>query len=102
FEHCRFACARRNGDVIEAECERALGIERAAETHATVERKALAALEQQANHFQKVLVPADSDAVFVHPAAAGHTPLAQRLCQRLDVADRSEGSAFAVGSDTRK
>ena len=36
-------------DVIEAERERTLGVERAAEAHAAEEREAVAALEQQAH-----------------------------------------------------
>ena len=39
FEHRRLARAGRDGDVIEAERERALGVERAAEAHAAEQRE---------------------------------------------------------------
>jgi len=45
--------------VIEAEIEGAVNGEGAAEAHAAVHGKSIAPFEEQADHFQEVLVPAD-------------------------------------------
>jgi hypothetical protein len=92
---------RGDRDVIEAHGERALGVEGAAEAHAAVERKAVAALEQQANHLEEVLVPAHGDAVLGDAAESRHHAIVQRFGERRCIADRLEGDALAGHRDPR-
>ncbi len=86
--------ARGERDVIEAQRERVLGVERAAEAHAAVQREAVAPLEQQPDHLEEVLVPAHRDAVLGDAAEARHHAIVERLGQRRDVA-RSARTARA-------
>jgi len=90
------AGAERQRDVIEAQRERVVGAQRAAEAHATHQGEALAPFEQQPHQLQEVLVPAHGDAVFGHAAEAGHHPVVQRLVQRAHVVHRLEGHPRAV------
>ena len=69
--------------------ERVLERQRAAEAHAAVQRELAAALEQQADQLEEVLVPAHGDAVLGDAAEARHHALVERLVQLIDVADRA-------------
>ena len=62
----------------------------------------LAALEQQANDLEEVLVPAHGDAVLGDAAEARHHAIVERLEQLVDVADRRERHARAVVRRRRK
>ena len=81
--------------MIEAERERALGVERAAEAHAAEQRETVAALEQQADDLEEVLVPAHRDPVLGDAAESRHHAIVERLVQRRGVADRRERRALA-------
>ena len=89
-EHRRLARARRERDVVEAQRERVVGVERAAEAHAAEQREAVAPLEQQADHLEEVLVPAHGDAVLGHAAEAGHQR--GRRAARISVATSRTGA----------
>ena len=54
-----------------------------------------AALEQQTDHLQEILVPADRDAVFGHAAEARHHAVVQRFVKLVHVANRTEAHALA-------
>ncbi len=98
LEHRRPARARGDGDVIEAERERALGVERAAEAHAAEEREPVAALEQQPDDLEEILVPAHRDPVLGDAAESRHHAIVERLVERRGVADRRERHALAGGA----
>ena len=55
--------------------------ERAAEAHAAEHRELRAALEQQADDLEEVLVPAHGDAVFGDAAEAGHDAVVEPLVE---------------------
>ena len=101
-EHRRLARARRERDVVEAQRERAGVVERAAEAHAAVHREAVAALEQEPDHLEEVLVPAHRDAVLGHTPEARHQAVVERLDQRAHVAYRCERHALAAARDARQ
>ena len=75
--------------------------QRAAEAHAAEHREFVAALEQQPDELEEVLVPAHRDAVFGDAAEAGHHAVVERLVEFVDVADRPERRARAVGAHAR-
>ena len=102
FEHRRPARARRDGDVIEAERERAVGVERSAEAHAAEEREAAAALEQEPDDLEEILVPAHGDAVLGDAAESRHHAIVERFVQHRGIEDRLERHALAVGRDSRQ
>jgi len=74
--------AHREGDVIEAEAKGVVDRERAAEAHAADEREFLAALEEQADDLEEILVPAHGDAVLGHAAEASQDALVELLEER--------------------
>ena len=102
LEHRRLPRARGDGHVVEAECKCALGVQRSAEAHASVQREPRAPLEQEPDQLQEILVPAHGDAVFGHAAKAGHAPCLERLCEHRDVADGRERHALAFERDSRQ
>ena len=95
LEHRRPPGAGRQCNVIEPEREGAFGIDRAAETHAAKQREALAALDQQSNDLEEVLIPAHRDAILGDAAKAGHHARFERLVERGDIPDGVEGHAVA-------
>ncbi len=100
-DHRGLARAHAERNVIEAHLEGRVHGDGAAESHAAVERKLGAALEQQAHHLQVVLVPADRDAVLSHAAEACHGAMIQRFEQFVGIADRAERNAIAERIDAR-
>jgi len=58
--------------VVEAELERVLDGDRAAEAHASVHRKLRAPLEQEAHELEEILVPAHRDAVLGDASESRH------------------------------
>ena len=99
-DHGGPAGARAQRDVIEAHFERAVDGHGAAEAHAAEHAELGAALEQQPDHLQEVLVPADGDAVLGHAAEARHHAVVQALVDFGDVADGAERHAFARTAST--
>ena len=81
--------------MVEAEREGALGVEGAAEAHAAEQREAIAALDQQTNELEEILVPAHRDPILGDAAKAGHHALVERLVERGDIADGIEGHTLA-------
>ena len=81
--------------MIEAERERAVDRQRAAEAHAAEHLEFAPALQQQPDELQEILVPAHRDAVFGDAAEARHHARVQILAQLGDVADRPERHARA-------
>ena len=75
-------------------------VERAAETHAAVHGEAVTPLQQQADHLEKVLVPADGDSIFRYAAEAGHHAVVQRLDQRRGIANGRERYALTGNGDS--
>ena len=88
-DHGRPAGAGAQRDVVEAEREGAVDRHRAAEAHAAIHRELAAALEQQADDLQEILVPAHGDAVFGDAAEPGHDAVVEPLVE----AARRRGSA---------
>ena len=80
--------------MIEAPLKRAINGQRAAEAHAAEHRELAAALQQQADDLQEVLVPTDRDAVLGDTAEAGHDAVAQRFVDLGHVANRLEWNAL--------
>ena len=95
FEDRRAARACREGDMVEPESERAVGIERPAETHAAEECEPAAALEQEPDDLEEVLVPAHRDAVLGHAAESRHHAIVERFVQHRGVEDGLERHALA-------
>jgi len=58
-----------------------------------------AALDEQPDDFQEVLVPADGNPVLGDAAEARHHALVQAFVDFRDVVDRPEGDAIAVRVD---
>ena len=79
----RTARARAQRDVIEAQLERAVDGDGAAEAHAAEHRELAAPFEQQPDDLQKILVPADRDAVLGDTAEARHHAIVERLVELL-------------------
>ena len=73
----RFAGARGDGNVIEAQAPGILDGQRPAEAHAAVEFEVAAPRQGQIDDLEEVLVPAHGDAVFGDAAEAGHDALVQ-------------------------
>ena len=88
--------------MVEAEGERIVDVERAAEAHAAHHRERVATFEQQTDDLQEVLVPAHRDAVFGDAAEPGHHAIVERLVQGVHVFDRLEGHPAAVRVDARQ
>ena len=88
--------------MIEAVRKRPFDVERAAETHAAEEREPVAALEQQSDHLEEILVPAHGDAVLGDAAEAGHHTIVERLGERRCVEDWRERPTLASGRDSRQ
>ena len=63
--------------MVEAPRERRIDVEGAAKTDASEHLELAAALQQQADNLQEVLVPADGDAVLGDAAEPGHHPLVE-------------------------
>ena len=94
-DHRRPSRARAQRDVIEAQFERRIDRQRPAEAHAAEHRELRAPLQQQADDLQKILVPADRDAIFRHAAEARHHAVVQRFVQLIHVANRAKRNALA-------
>ena len=92
LEHRRPAGAERQRDVVEAERERAVAGQRAAEAHAAEQRVARAPRQQHADDLEEILVPAHGDAVLGDAAEARHHALVERLLEHGEVAQRREGA----------
>ena len=82
--------------MVEAQLERVLDGQRAAEPDAAEQRELPPPLQQQPDHLQEILVPAHGDAVLGDAAETRHHAVVERLGQLLDVADRPEGHPLAV------
>ena len=95
LEHGRPAGARGQCNMIEPEREGAVRVDGAAEAHAAKQGKALAALDQEPDELEEVLVPADRDSIFGDAAKSGHHPRFERLVERGDIADGLERHALA-------
>src|SRR6185369_13641296 len=85
----RRARAGSDGDVIEAELvERVFDGQRPAESHTAIHAQVAAPLERDADDFQKVLVPANGDAVLRHAAGTREDALVELVPKYPRVADR--------------
>ena len=91
------ARAQAERHMVEAEGEGLLQGQRAAEAHAAEHGEARAPLDQQPDDLQEILVPANGDAVFGHPAEARHGAVVEILMQLADIADRLEDRRHAFG-----
>ena len=80
-EYRRLARTDAKGYVVEAHRHRVLERHRAAEAHTAEHRELAAALEQQADELEKILVPAHGDAVFRNAAEPCHDSRAERFVQ---------------------
>ena len=93
--HRRPAGAGAERDVVEAEREGAVDGHGAAETHAAKHGEFGAALQEQADDLQEVLIPTNGDAVFGDAAETGHHAIVERFANLFDVAHRAERDAVA-------
>ena len=87
--------------MVEPEREGALRVDGAAEANAAEHREALAALDQEADELEEILVPAHRDPIFGDAAKAGHHPRFERLVERGDIADGVERHALAAARFSR-
>ncbi len=69
--------------------------QRAAEAHSAEHAELLPPLQQQPDDLQKILVPADRDAVLGHAAESRHHAVVERFIQIVHVANRPERHALA-------
>ena len=81
--------------MIEAERKCAVGVDGAAEAHASVERESVPPLEQQPDHLEEILVPAHGDPVLGDAAESGHHSIVERLVQRSRIENGLERHPFA-------
>src|SRR6185436_17296402 len=84
------------------EREGVVGRHRAAEAHAAVEGELRAALEQQPDHLEEILVPAHRDAVLGHSAESSHDPIIERFVYLLNIANCTERRALATCVNARQ
>src|SRR5512134_2825132 len=73
--------------------------QRAAEAHAAEHGELRSPLEKKADDLEEVLIPTHRNAVLRHAAKPGHHAALERLAQLVDVADRPERHAVAIGID---
>jgi len=99
-DHRGASRARAQGHVIEAHLEGAIDGHSAAEAHAAEHAELRAPFQQQPDQLEKILVPANGDAVFGYAAKARHDPVVQRLVQLVYVVDGTERGTFPANSDS--
>ena len=95
-QHGRPAGAQRQRDMVKTHVECVIRRERAAEAHSAEQSELPAPLDEQAHHLEKVLVPANGNAVFSNPAEAGHNAFIKRLVQLAHIAYRFKRDAPAA------
>ena len=98
-DHGRTAGPGAQRDMVEAEGKRAGNRQRAAKAHPAIHRKPGAALQEEADQFEEILVPAHRDAVFGDPAEPGHHALVEPLVEARDIAHGIERDAPASERD---
>ncbi len=98
-EHGGLARTHAQRQMVEAELGRILHRQRAAEAHAAEQGELGAALQQQADDLEKILVPAHGDAVFGDTAETRHHAIGEVLVNIAHFAYGTKRHARAGGAD---